>query len=113
MYKLRSYDLFTCEKTIPTLLLIVVGHKDDTVLAEIFATLGKLAVRNEFCQRIVDLGGLDLMLNVLHNNVKNKVGAQSISNSFLPSTASCSKCHIHRSIKVNTATPEFSALIPL
>ena len=64
------------------MLLIVVGHKDDTVLAEIFATLGKLAVRNEFCQRIVDLGGLDLMLNVLHNNVKNKVGTQSISNSF-------------------------------
>ena len=49
------------------------AHEENAVLAEIFSTLGKLAVRNEFCQRIVDLGGLDLMLKVLHNNVKNKV----------------------------------------
>ena len=49
------------------------GYSDEAVLGEIFATLGRLAVRNEFCQRIADLGGLQLMLTVMKENLDNKV----------------------------------------
>ncbi|XP_061458057.1 armadillo repeat-containing protein 6 isoform X4 [Rhineura floridana] len=38
---------------------------DCTVLREICATLGHLSVRNEFCQEIVDLGGLNFMVALL------------------------------------------------
>ncbi|XP_043838580.1 armadillo repeat-containing protein 6 isoform X1 [Dromiciops gliroides] len=36
-----------------------------TLLGELCATLSRLAVRNEFCQEIVDLGGLKIMLTLL------------------------------------------------
>ncbi|XP_015282865.1 PREDICTED: armadillo repeat-containing protein 6 [Gekko japonicus] len=36
-----------------------------SVLSEICATLGRLSVRNEFCQEIVDLGGLNFMVALL------------------------------------------------
>ncbi|NWU36688.1 ARMC6 protein, partial [Hylia prasina] len=35
------------------------------VLSELCATLARLSVRNEFCQEIVDLGGLNLMVTLL------------------------------------------------
>ncbi|NXX38160.1 ARMC6 protein, partial [Tricholaema leucomelas] len=35
------------------------------VLSELCATLSRLSVRNEFCQDIVDLGGLNLMVSLL------------------------------------------------
>ncbi|XP_056368567.1 armadillo repeat-containing protein 6 isoform X6 [Oenanthe melanoleuca] len=35
------------------------------VLSELCATLSRLSVRNEFCQEIVDLGGLDFMVTLL------------------------------------------------
>ncbi|XP_068021013.1 armadillo repeat-containing protein 6 isoform X2 [Melanerpes formicivorus] len=35
------------------------------VLSELCATLSRLSVRNEFCQEIVDLGGLSLMVSLL------------------------------------------------
>uniref|UniRef100_A0A670KFD6 Armadillo repeat containing 6 n=3 Tax=Podarcis muralis TaxID=64176 RepID=A0A670KFD6_PODMU len=38
---------------------------DCSVLREICATLGRLSVRNEFCQEIVDLGGLNFMVALL------------------------------------------------
>ncbi|XP_028906338.1 armadillo repeat-containing protein 6 isoform X2 [Ornithorhynchus anatinus] len=38
---------------------------DTAVLSELCGTLSRLAVRNEFCQEIVDLGGLSFMLTLL------------------------------------------------
>ncbi|XP_077187765.1 armadillo repeat-containing protein 6 [Paroedura picta] len=38
---------------------------DCSVLGEICATLARLSVRNEFCQEIVDLGGLNFMVALL------------------------------------------------
>ncbi|NXH13992.1 ARMC6 protein, partial [Bucco capensis] len=38
---------------------------NSSVLSEICATLARLSVRNEFCQEIVDLGGLNLMVALL------------------------------------------------
>lgn len=42
------------------------GHlKNTSVLSELCATLSRLAVRNEFCQDICDLGGLKLIMTLL------------------------------------------------
>lgn len=38
-----------------------------------FQTLSKLAVRNEFCQEISDLGGLNLMIEALDTSIGDKV----------------------------------------
>ncbi|XP_071434127.1 armadillo repeat-containing protein 6 isoform X2 [Pithys albifrons albifrons] len=38
---------------------------NSAVLSELCATLSRLSVRNEFCQEIVDLGGLNLMVTLL------------------------------------------------
>ncbi|CAH1797808.1 unnamed protein product [Owenia fusiformis] len=42
------------------------------VLTEIFSTLAKLAVRNEFCQEIMDLGGMSLIVNALHSCMEHQ-----------------------------------------
>jgi hypothetical protein len=47
--------------------------EDTAVLGELFLTLSKLAVRNEFCQDIMDLGGLGLMLGALEKNMDHQV----------------------------------------
>ena len=46
---------------------------DKALLGEMFLTLSKLAVRNEFCQEIMDLGGLRLMHGALENCLSDKV----------------------------------------
>lgn len=52
-------------------------YSEDTgVLGELFLTLARLAVRNEFCQEIMDLGGLELMLGAIEKNTSNQVKEQ-------------------------------------
>lgn len=43
------------------------------VLSELCATLSRLAVRNEFCQDIVDLGGLKFMMTLLADSLDCQV----------------------------------------
>ncbi|XP_030112909.4 armadillo repeat-containing protein 6 [Taeniopygia guttata] len=48
------------------------AFRDDCgVLSELCATLSRLAVRNEFCQEIVDLGGLNFLLTLLADCVEH------------------------------------------
>lgn len=50
------------------------GHLDNTsVLSELCATLSRLAVRNEFCQDICDLGGLKLIMTLLADSYESPV----------------------------------------
>lgn len=59
------YFFFVCSIT---------GHLDNTsVLSELCATLSRLAVRNEFCQDICDLGGLKLMMTLLADSYESSV----------------------------------------
>jgi len=46
---------------------------DIGVQAELFNTLSKLLVRDEFCQEVRDLGGLDLILKSFQANITHKV----------------------------------------
>ncbi|KAG8014104.1 Armadillo repeat-containing protein 6 [Nibea albiflora] len=48
------------------------AHFDNTsVLSELCATLSRLAVRNEFCQDICDLGGLKLIMTLLADSYES------------------------------------------
>ncbi|XP_061879515.1 armadillo repeat-containing protein 6 isoform X1 [Entelurus aequoreus] len=48
------------------------AHNDNmSVLGELCATLSRLAVRNEFCQDICDLGGLKLMMTLLADSYES------------------------------------------
>ncbi|XP_041658463.1 armadillo repeat-containing protein 6 [Cheilinus undulatus] len=48
------------------------AHLNDTsVLSELCSTLSRLAVRNEFCQDICDLGGLKLMMTLLADSYES------------------------------------------
>ncbi|XP_061696187.1 armadillo repeat-containing protein 6 [Syngnathoides biaculeatus] len=48
------------------------AHTDKTsVLSDLCATLSRLAVRNEFCQDICDLGGLKLMMTLLADSYES------------------------------------------
>ncbi|KAK2822303.1 hypothetical protein Q5P01_022368 [Channa striata] len=46
-------------------------HDNPSVLSELCATLSRLAVRNEFCQDICDLGGLKLMMTLLADSYES------------------------------------------
>lgn len=46
--------------------------EDHSVLGELFLTLARLAVRNEFCQEIMELGGLTLMLTALEKSISEQ-----------------------------------------
>jgi len=47
-------------------------HERDVGLAsEVCLTLGKLLVRNEFCQQVVDLGALDVVIRLLHTHMSS------------------------------------------
>lgn len=49
------------------------AHPDSTpVLSELCATLSRLAVRNEFCQDICDLGGLKFMMTLLADSYESE-----------------------------------------
>ncbi|TRY92181.1 hypothetical protein DNTS_014321, partial [Danionella cerebrum] len=50
---------------------------DPAVLSELCATLSRLAVRNEFCQDIVELGGLKLMISLLADSMDCQVSSAS------------------------------------
>ncbi len=47
--------------------------EDHSVVAEAFFTLSKLSVRNEFCQQLLDCGGVALIFESLGNHVENQV----------------------------------------
>lgn len=52
----------------------VAAHQTNTsVLSELCATLARLAVRNEFCQDICDLGGLKFMVTLLSESYETAV----------------------------------------
>ncbi|XP_014442801.1 armadillo repeat-containing protein 6 isoform X2 [Tupaia chinensis] len=58
-------------------------HDNPAVLSELCSTLSRLAVRNEFCQEVVDLGGLDVLVALLadcndHQMIKQRSRIQDL-----------------------------------
>eukprot|EP00070_Physeter_catodon_P033052 XP_028339946.1 armadillo repeat-containing protein 6 isoform X2 [Physeter catodon] len=48
-----------------------------SILSDLCSTLSRLAVRNEFCQEVVDLGGLSVLVALLADCSDHQVGVQS------------------------------------
>lgn len=46
---------------------------DSEVMVELFELIGKLSVRDEFCQKVLELGGVSRILSALQNSISDKV----------------------------------------
>lgn len=58
---------------IKLLLQLALDHKENTdILSEIFLTLSRLAVRDEFCRQVLDVGGIGNILTILKINIQNQ-----------------------------------------
>ncbi|XP_078054739.1 armadillo repeat-containing protein 6 [Mustelus asterias] len=53
-----------------------------SVLSELCSTLSRLAVRNEFCQDIVDLGGLNFMVALLADCIEHREVVKQVLGAF-------------------------------
>ena len=49
-------------------------------MSELFATISKLVVRNEFSQAVMDMGGIHLILQAFQDSIANKVGTLPCTN---------------------------------
>ena len=52
-------------------------HNNALAVTEIITSVGRLAVRNEFCKEIVDAGGLDLIIAAVQSNQTNALVVQA------------------------------------
>lgn len=68
--------LIVAENALPVMLEMLDAVQQNVETAsELMATLGRLAVRDEFCKEIVDLGGLKMILQMLQGNMKHQVSS--------------------------------------
>lgn len=65
--------LIVAENAFAVILDIMETCKDVEMASELCVTLSRLAVRNEYCKDIVDLGGLKMVLKLLHDHTTNQV----------------------------------------
>jgi hypothetical protein len=66
--------LIVAEKVFSVILEVMDDVKGDIdTLSELCATLGRLFVRHEFCKDFVDLGGLEVVMKLLEENIEHQV----------------------------------------
>lgn len=56
--------------------------ENPSVLSELCSTVSRLAVRNEFCQDIVDLGGLNFMVTLLADSIDHRELVKQVLGAF-------------------------------
>lgn len=67
-------SIVTDGDALTAILSLCAEHSNNsTVLAELFLTLSCLAVRNEFCEEVMNKGGLKLIMQAFESSVKDKV----------------------------------------
>lgn len=69
--------LIVAENAFAVILDIMGTCLDVEMASELCVTLSRLAVRNEYCKDIVDLGGLKMVLKLLQDHTTNQVSQQS------------------------------------
>ncbi|KAL9987375.1 hypothetical protein ACROYT_G001669 [Oculina patagonica] len=70
--------LIVAENAFAVILEIMETCKDVEMASELCVTLSRLAVRNEYCKDIVDLGGLKMVLNLLKDHTSNQNIAKQV-----------------------------------
>lgn len=65
--------LIVAENAFAVILDIMGTCQDIEMASELCVTLSRLAVRNEYCKDIVDLGGLKMVLKLLQDHTNNQV----------------------------------------
>ena len=68
--------LIVAENAFAVILDIMGTCQDIEMASELCVTLSRLAVRNEYCKDIVDLGGLKMVLKLLQDHTDNQVSCQ-------------------------------------
>ena len=78
------------------------------VIGELMPTLSRLAVRNEFCQKIVELGGLRFVVDVL---VKYYDDKELVESSFVLIKALAGNDDVKREVNKGNAIPLITAAL--
>lgn len=76
------------------------AHK--AVIGELLPTLSRLAVRNEFCQKVVELGGLSFVVDVLMKYYDDK---ELVESSFFLIKALAGNDDVKREVNKGNAIP--------
>jgi len=55
---------------------------DSELMVELFELIGRLSVRDEFCRKVLELGGVASILSALQNSISDKVYISIFAFSF-------------------------------
>ena len=81
---------------------------EQSVISELLPTLSRLAVRNEFCQRIVELGGLQFVMDVLAKYYDDK---DLVESSFFLIKSLAGNDDVKREVSKGNAVPLIAAAL--
>ena len=81
---------------------------EKTVISELLPTLSRLAVRNEFCQKIVELGGLEFVMDVLAKYYEDK---ELVESSFFLIKSLAGNDDVKREVSKGNAVPLIAAAL--
>ncbi len=81
---------------------------EQSVISELLPTLSRLAVRNEFCQRIVELGGLQFVMDVLAKYYDDK---ELVESSFFLIKSLAGNDDVKREVSKGNAVPLIAAAL--
>ena len=87
-------------------LFFIEFEAEKAVIAELMPTLSRLAVRNEFCQKIVELGGLQFVVDVLDKYYDDK---ELVESSFFLIKSLAGNDDVKRAVTKGNAIPLIAA----
>nr|CAH0112641.1 unnamed protein product [Daphnia galeata] len=88
--------------------LLTEFQTEKTVISELLPTLSRLAVRNEFCQKIVELGGLEFVMDVLAKYYEDK---ELVESSFFLIKSLAGNDDVKREVSKGNAVPLIAAAL--
>lgn len=88
--------------------LLTEFQTEKTVINELLPTLSRLAVRNEFCQKIVELGGLEFVMDVLSKYYDDK---DLVESSFFLIKSLAGNDDVKREVSKGNAVPLITAAL--
>jgi len=70
----HTKEIVTKHRGLSRIFVFIKGHENDAALAsEICGTLSKMMVRSEFCQQVLDMGALEVIIRLLKAHMANPI----------------------------------------